>query len=476
MRETTEKVCTLQARIAARIGDSRYRTWFADKARFELAEQRLTVTVASAFVGNWIASNFMDDLQEAMHETVGDGGVVRLRVGTADGGEHTNGSAQNDRPRRPSRAERSIELRTDRSRRGPRFRGQLGSFVVGPCNQLAYAAACALARRDAGNGLRHLLLHGASGLGKTHLLQGIANEYQDSHPAQSCCYVSGEEFTNEFVYALKSGRLESFRARFRGVDVLLIDDLHFLAHKSATQQEFLHTFDAIDGVGKTIVMTTDKHPRAMTALSDPLVSRLIAATVVEIEPPGLETRREILRRRAAQMKRDLPEPLIHYVASRITRNVRELEGALYKIIALQTLSNEPLNFELAQRALEESGAVGPVRPDAEQIQRAVARYFGVNVRDLLSASRDRTVVTARGVAMYLIRKELGLSFPEIGRRMKRRHSTVCMACRRIEETVERTGVLSWRAAGAVREQPVATILELIREQLAGRTEAPRHAD
>ena len=248
--------------VAGRIGANKFRTWFGETTEFQLNErERLEILVDNPFVGKWIAANFLNEVAAASKEVLG-GERVDIRIVQ----RAPQVAAQAAEPPQPPSAPPSSgpadddddERITAPRRRQPALRGQLDKFVVGPSNELAHAAASQMAR-DPGQAFKLLVLHGGCGLGKTHLLQGICNAIRKEHPTQECRYVSGEEFTNEFIYAVKRGRVDVFRARFRNVDVLVIDDIHFLRGKKATQDEFMHTFDAIDASGTAGVLSSDKH-------------------------------------------------------------------------------------------------------------------------------------------------------------------------------------------------------------------------
>jgi len=466
-----EKVCTIRAKVADLVGNNRYRTWFGGATDFQLEGEQLDVTVANAFIGSWITANYMPHLIEATRDVIGAEPHVRVRVGE-DGNGHVPYAAPVQADQRaccvPTEPRATSTLRqTSQPRTRAKLRGQLDTFVVGPSNELAYSVTAAVSHAP-GEAFKHLILHGGCGLGKTHLLQGLCNALSRTHPELAWCYLSGEEFTNEFIYAVKAGRIDRFRARFRNVDVLVIDDIHFLANKKATQGEFLHTFNAIDASGKTVVLSSDRHPRSIATLSEPLINRLIAAMVIQIDPPNLATRQEILRRRAAKMSCKLPDEVLDYVARHIVRNVRELEGALYKLVALASLTKERINLDLARRTVEDY--VSNVQPpEATEIERIVATHFGVTREALRSSSRDRAVTHARGFAMYLIRKHTRLSSPEIGRLLgKRKHSTVLMASQRIQKLIDQDGVVTWKTPSGMCEVPARKLLEDIEQRLLRR--------
>jgi len=459
-----EKLSHIRERIADRIGPIRYRTWFGDAAQFRLNHDGLDVMVANSFVGNWIASNYMDDLVASAQEVLGPEGGVDVRIVQGPGA-----SDDNDEPNCPNPAP-PVPVTTS-PRRCARvgrsaLRGNLGDFVVGPSNKLAYAAADHVVR-DPGRAFKLLVVHGGSGLGKTHLLQGICNGLVRAHPMLEWRYISGEQFTNEFIYAVKSGRDDLFRTRFRNVDVLVIDDIHFLANKRATQREFLHTFDAIDTSGKAVVLSSDRHPRSIGALSEPLINRLIAGMVVEIDPPDFGIRREILSRRAAAMNCNIPDEVVRFIAERIVRNVRELEGALYRLVALASLTKDSITLDLAQTAIDDHVVRTGRTPNPENIVRLVGSRFGVTREQILSKSRDRTISLARGVVMFLVRKHTLMSFPEIGRALgNKNHSTVLMATQRIDKLLQQDATVTWKTPSGTHEALLRGLLEELARELA----------
>ena len=457
-----DQVSHIRDRMANRIGAARYRTWFGDSAEISLTEGGLDVRVANAFVGNWIATNYMDDLVAAAQDVLGDACDISVRI-VED---------------LPSKAERtsSAKLQTQTPVASPRpkrnavtkrgsLRGKLDDFVVGPSNKLAFAATNQTVRFP-GRAFKLLVVHGGCGLGKTHLLQGICNGLSAEHPTLEWQYISGEQFTNEFIFALKGGNVDLFRARYRNVDGLVIDDIHFLADKKATQDEFLHTFDAIDACGKVVVLSSDRHPRDIGTLSEPLTNRLIAGMVIEIEPPDVEVRREILRRRARTMNADLPEEVVDYVAQHVTRNVRELEGTLFKLVALASLTQDRITLELARTAIARAPAEPERAPTAEELARLVGGKFGVTFEQICSRSRDRTISLTRAIAMFLVRRHTLLSFPEIGRTLGRKnHSTVLMATQRVERHLTEAATVSWKTTTGRRQAKIADLIDELEQEI-----------
>ncbi len=473
MRDTvdpavTDKLCAIREKVASRIGASRFRTWFGNSTDLRLDGQTLDVLVTNPFVGNWISTNYMPHLIAATREVVGTEPQVAVHIDpeAVRGSEgDAPGSSETQAPAAPRPADAAATPRPKpRSPQRPALRGEFESFVVGPSNELAFSIVSSLARNPR-QAFKHLVLHGGCGLGKTHLLQAICNGIDRYQPGLEWRYLSGEEFTNEFIYAVKGGRIDNFRARFRNVDLLVIDDIHFLANKKATQEEFLHTFNAIDASGKTVVLSSDRHPRTIATLSEPLIDRLIASMVVEVQPPDFATRREILRRRALAMQCTLTDELLDFLAQRITRNVRELEGALYKLTAYASLTKERVTLDMARHVVEDYVA-GARPPEATEIERGVAEHFGVSREALRSNSRDRTVTHARATAMYLIRQHTRMSFPEIGRLLgNKQHSTVLMAVRRVQELLAKNAELSWKTPAGLQQATMQNVIDRLEQRL-----------
>jgi chromosomal replication initiator protein len=277
-------------------------------------------------------------------------------------------------------------------------------------------------------------------------------------------YLTGEEFTNEFLSALRNNKLDAFRRKVRDLDLLVIDDVHFLAGKKATQEEFLHTFNSIEAMGRQVVMASDNHPKMIEEFGESLVNRFVSGMVVRIDPPNYATRCEILRALSTRGNLGLNEEVIGWVARRVTQNVRELEGATTRIAAHVKLSGRDADIAMAQEALGDLDRqlVAPVKP--ENILQSVCTYFGLEHKDLMSGRRQRTISLARSVAMFLVRKTAKLSFPEIGMRMgKRNHSTVISACRRIERAVLANESLVWTSTVGEREEEAAELLQRLEE-------------
>jgi chromosomal replication initiator protein len=322
----------------------------------------------------------------------------------------------------------------------------LDTFVVGASNELAYNAA-RLIIKEQESPFNPLFVHGGYGIGKTHLLQGICHGVSKFRPQTNWLYMSAEDFVNQFVLALKTKKLEAFRRRMRQTDLLAIDDIHFLASKPSTQEEFLHTFNTINLASKQVVLASDAHPKMIGQLSEKLVSRFVSGMVVKIDPPDLATRCEICRQYARNIKNhpaSIPESAIKYIAENLRTNVRELEGALLKLIAYAALKNEKITISMAKDVLAEHVERCDPIVHVSDIESAVATYFGITPASIHSSKKNRTVALARHFSMYLTRKHTKMSSSEIGRVMgNKNHATVLLACKKIEELMKKNGELSW---------------------------------
>jgi chromosomal replication initiator protein len=494
--------------IAERVGQQRFHVWFNNSTRLDLKQDGLEISVPNDFISEWIGKNFTQPIQDAAHEVLGGPLAVSFQVmpelfqDGADGGPRDQGiAAQRTKPRtsrvlpmidspvldgkraaafasQPIRAmstsinpahhtasssQPSAAPLSSLSVR-PKLRHDISTFVVGPGNQLAYNAALCVAEFP-GVQYNPLFIHGNCGLGKTHLLQGICKKFIEFHPSKRWLYMTGEEFTNEFLSALRTNKLDIFRRKMRELDLLVIDDVHFLGGKKATQEEFLHTFNAIEAAGRQVVMASDNHPKMIEEFGESLINRFVSGMVVRVDPPNLATRCDILRAISLRGGVHLSEDVINWVARRVTQNVRELEGAITRINAHVKLTGRPADIALAQDSLGDLDRqlVAPVKP--ENILQAICNYFGLEHKDLMSGRRQRTISLARSVAMFLIRKTAKLSFPEIGARMgKRNHSTVISACRRIEKAAATNEKLIWTSSVGDREEESTELLQRLEEQ------------
>jgi len=427
--------------LAQRLGPTKFGLWFERTAQLRVENDRLRITVPTRFHADWIERHFREDLRDSAVQTSGSDLALEVAVEPL-----AFPALASDVPAPPPPAPPHLPRR----RRtggwlGSRFdqRYDLEQFVVGVSNEMAYRAACAMAQGV--STFNPLFIHGGCGLGKTHLLQGICRRARLSNPEVRIRYVTGEQFTNEFIAAVRSNDLDSFRRPYRELDLLAIDDIHFLSNKVATQNEFLATFDAIGLVGSKVVLASDEHPRQIRQFHQRLVSRLLSGMVVEVQMPDVETRRQIITRWAQAKGLQFHPAAVDALAERCIGSVREIEGALTRLEALAMIGGGVSEVSGSSSASREIGMVlvgrlfgeqaDEYRPDVSvaSIMSAVAERFGVEVSRLAGNSRHRDVVLARSVAAYLARRLTTRSFPEIARAMGRsNHSTIVTASQRIE--------------------------------------------
>ena len=335
-------------------------------------------------------------------------------------------------PVRPGTGSPGTRVDGDTARLNPKY--TFDTFVIGSSNRFAHAAAVAVAEQPA-KAYNPLFIYGESGLGKTHLLHAIGHYTRTLYAGSRVRYVSSEEFTNEFINSIRDDKAAAFQRRYRDVDVLLVDDIQFLSGKVQTQEEFFHTFNTLHNANKQIVVTSDLPPKQLDGFEDRMRSRFEWGLITDVQPPDLETRIAILRKKSAQERLSAPPEVLEFIASNISTNIRELEGALIRVTAFASLNRQPVDLPLAEIVLKDliTDQAGP-EITSSIIMMQTAAYFGVTVDDLCGSSRSRVLVTARQIAMYLCRELTDLSLPKIGQAFGGRdHTTVMHADRKIRQ-------------------------------------------
>ncbi len=401
-------------------------TWVRDTQVIAEADDVVTVGVRNAYARDWLESRLVNTARDLLAQRLNRHVEIRFAVITRkkewenpldddeEVGETTSvpGSDHNDTL-------------------NPRYTFE--SFVVGPSNRLAHAAAQAVAERPAA-AYNPLFLYGGVGLGKTHLLHAIGNACHER--GLRVRYVSSEEFTNDLISAIRTHTTQAFREKYRSMDVLLVDDIQFIAGKESTQEEFFHTFNCLHGQNKQIILSSDRPPKSLVTLEERLRSRFEWGLTADIQPPDFETRLAILRAKCERRGREMPLEVLEFIARRVQSNIRELEGALNRLLAFTDLSGLPLTLSLAESALADFlPPRGDVRPDT--ILDVVARTFNLPAERLRSADRSREVALPRQIAMYLMR-ETNISLPQIGKALGGRdHTTVMYACEKVADLLER---------------------------------------
>lgn len=420
----------LLEKIKSNIGPERFDLWLKNTEFLALQDGAIHIGVPNLFILEWLEENYLEALQQAAQEILAQKVGVRFRIvgplfqdlrrqGLKEGA-HLLQLAEEDAARSSGR--HIASLRPDMT---------LENFVVGPCNKVAYAACCQVVegRQSAYN---PLFLCGPSGLGKTHLLQGICQRLKTKRSERKVLYTSGESFTNQFIYAVRRRNLDAFRHKFRTLDVLVIDDIHFIANKKATQEEFLHTFNVLTGEGGKIVMASNLHPKLITKVAEGLINRFLAGMIIQLERPNYNTRLAILEAKLKEKSQTLPTSVLKFVAKNLPGSVRELEGAVNTLVAYTALARKRLTLNEAAEVLsalldKKAGA------SVVDIESCVSEMLNVTTQDLHSKKRTRNIAFARHLAIYLIRKHTKLSFQEIASHFGGlHHATAIFACRKIE--------------------------------------------
>jgi chromosomal replication initiator protein len=417
-------------RLRATLNSPTFKLAFERARALGLADGRLTLGVETDFCRTWVLQRFLPLLKDALFEVLGTEVEVDVKV-LED--QPSSSESPPRAPEPPAPPQSRVHGRLQ-----PRFTFE--TFVTGPSNGFAQAAAMAVAEQPARK-YNPLFIYGGVGLGKTHLLHAIGHYVAGNHSELSLRYVSVETFTNEFINALRDGQMRSFKDRYRTMDVLLIDDIQSLQGREQTQEEFFHTFNVLNENGKQIVISSDRPPKAIATLEDRLRSRFEQGLITDVQPPDLETRIAILRKRVQTDGYQLHDPeVLSFIAARISTNVRQLEGALIRVVAHSSIGGRPVTVELAQEVLQHLLPSGEGAISIEAIQQEVCRYSGLSIAELKGDKRTKRVVVPRQVAMYLCRELTEASLPVIGRAFGGRdHTTVIYAVQKVSRQMRDEG-------------------------------------
>lgn len=405
-------------RIQANLSGQTFDTWFRSLTALEFDGRTLLLEVPSPFYVDWLDQHYRSLIEASLSAATGQSVGVSFQI----------------------RSEPEAPEEDERPRSGPATRDEthlipqntFDTFIVGNSNQFAHAVCQAVAQSP-GTRYNPLFLYGGVGLGKTHLMHAIGHHIRQQRTGARIFFVSAEKFMNEMIYSIQHATTLEFKSRYRTADILLIDDIQFLAGKESTQEEFFHTFNALHDQKKQIVLTSDGPPNAMTALQERLVSRFTWGVVADLQAPDLETRVAIVKKKAEMQGRNLPNEIALLLASNIKTNIRDLEGSLSRLLAFSDLTNQPLSVEFAQEVLRDQIKPDLQRVDVHEIQRLVARHFSVTEESLRGKRRTDTIAFPRQIGMYITRTITDLSLAEIGAKFGGRdHTTVMHACQKID--------------------------------------------
>ncbi|MBB6450598.1 chromosomal replication initiator protein [Geomicrobium halophilum] len=421
--------------IKERVSKPSFETWLKATEPLKLENETLMVAAPNEFAKDWLEDRYAEIISTTLHEITGNIYTVKFVLPLEDESEQslpeeTKEAAQKEQP------SPEVNKRQDVPRSMLNDKYSFNTFVIGSGNRFAHAASLAVAEAPA-KAYNPLFIYGGVGLGKTHLMHAIGHYVIEHNPSARVVYLSSEKFTNEFINAIRDNRGDNFRNKYRNVDVLLIDDIQFLAGKEQTQEEFFHTFNSLHEDAKQIVISSDRPPKEIPTLEDRLRSRFEWGLITDITPPDLETRIAILRKKAKAEMLDIPNEVMLYIANQIDTNIRELEGALIRVVAYSSLINEDMNADLAAEALKDIiPSAKPRTISIEDIQTQVANFYQIKLEEITAKKRTKTIAFARQVAMYLSREMTESSLPKIGEKFGGRdHTTVIHAHEKISKLI-----------------------------------------
>ncbi len=438
------------------LSPANFETWLRDTQLVDVDDNHFRIAVPNGFAKDWLDTRYRSLISQTLARIVGYSVQVEFVVRSApqEAARPADGATPTPIGARP--AAQQVRLEPTRvggeggaSNLNPRY--TFANFIVGSANRLAHAASLSVAERP-GHAYNPLFLYGGVGLGKTHLMHAIGNQVIAKFPRKKVVYATSEKFTNEFITSIQQGKIDEFRARYRRIDLLLIDDIQFIADKERTQEEFFHTFNAIHEDGKQIVLSSDRPPKQIVTLEERLRSRFEWGLIADLTAPDLETRIAILRAKAEEGAVPITSDVIEFIARKVVSNIRELEGALNRIVAYASMGAVPISIELAQAVLA-NVIYNPKKRQVtpERIARVVADYYGVPMDVLQGQKRDKAIVMPRQIAMFLMREETDVSLLRIGAELGGRdHSTVLHACDKINRESAVNDELR-REIAAVRE-------------------------
>jgi chromosomal replication initiator protein len=414
--------------VESRVPREVYDTWFTPAHLVKVDSNAAVIGVPNKFFGDWLSQHYRDLLVEALAHVRGTdrGEIAFVVLGGPSAQAVDRGTTGTPRAGQGGRAKRGLQL-------NPKYTFE--SFVVGAGNQFAHAASMAVAEQPA-KAYNPLFIYGGVGLGKTHLLNAIGNHVAERTDYR-IAYLTTEQFTNEVINSIRYDKMIDLRKRYRNIDMLMIDDIQFLAGKERTQEEFFHTFNTLYEARKQLVLSSDRFPKDMPDIEERLRSRFEWGLIADLQPPDIETRIAILRKKSEDEGIRLPEDVIHFLANTMKNNIRELEGSLIRLGAYSSLTNQIITLELAKNVLRDLIGDKKKIVSMEDIQEVVGTRFHVKMNELKSRRRSKTLVYPRQIAMYLCRELTDASFPEIGRHFGGKdHTTIIHACRQITKAKE----------------------------------------
>lgn len=415
-----------QPSIKEIIGETSYQTWFSQLRAVEKDSSTILIEAPDEFFQNWIIEHYLKLIEETIAAISQQ--IIHIEFGI------NPTVLKESTPIHLNKNENTVlDEKRDDININARF--SFDNFVVGPSNRFACAAAMAVAESPA-KAYNPFFIYGQVGLGKTHLMQAITQQIRKLYPTLTICYISSEKFTNELIDAIRHRSTPQFRQKYRNIDVLLIDDIHFIAGKESTQEEFFHTFNALHNNRKQIIISSDRPPKEISNLEERLSSRFAWGLITDIQPPNYETRVAILKKKVEREPVEVPDNVIFFIAEQIKTNIRELEGALIRVVAYSLLEEKPVTLDIAKLILKDMVKESIKTISVEMIQKEVGDYYNISISDLKAKKRNKNVLLPRQLAMHLTRQMTKLSLPEIGQAFGGKdHTTVLHSCKKMEQDI-----------------------------------------
>lgn len=424
------------------ISRANFITWFKNTGISSKKDGEVLISVPNNFTKEWFKNKYNDFILKTLHRIDPEIKEVKYIIEKPALKTSITSSSGNNISSRTTNDDFQLKFKETDRETNLNLRYTFNNFIVGPFNALAHAAGCAISK-NLGEVYNPLFVYGGVGLGKTHLIQAIGNEIVKNYPHKKIKYIPSEKFISQIVSAIQNRTTEQFKAKYRGIDLLILDDVQFLAGKEKTQEEFFHTFNDLYAKGSQIILSSDRPPKAIAALEERVRSRFEGGMIADISYPDIETRLAILKMKAQEKNANIPDEVLNYIAENIQKNIRELEGALNRLMANTSLNNKIPDLEAAKILLK-SLIVSPKRViTPKKIIQAVADFYDLKERELISESRKKEIVRPRQIAMFLFREETKSSYPFIGRKFGGKdHTTAMHACAKIEKELKENNDLS----------------------------------
>ncbi|MDO8513627.1 MAG: chromosomal replication initiator protein DnaA [bacterium] len=443
---------TVLGEMELSISKANFTTWFRGTRILEQDDRNIVIAVPNNFSKEWLHNKYNPQISQIIKKSLPDLQKIDYRVST--GVLHSIADTKpNENDQTPKAAHQTDLTKLNPQNSTFNAKYTFDNFVVGSNNRLAHATSVAICEKP-GETYNPLFIYGGVGLGKTHLIHAIGNEIQKRHPGKTVLYVTCENFTNDFIHSISAGKTNDFKKRYRNVDVLLVDDIQFLSHKEGTQEEFFHTFNALHQTNRQIVITSDRVHTSIPDLEVRLSSRFGWGMVADVRTPNLETRLAILQTKCQEKNFTLPEEMIESVAQQITSNIRELEGALTRIITHCSLYKVAPSLDIINELLEDVlQNKNNKKVTTDQILKTITKFFNISLDELTGKKRTRELVYPRQIAMYLLKNELNLSFPAIGRELGGKdHTTIIHGAKKIKKEA---------ASNKTVQQDIISVKEII---------------